>query len=127
MILTILMACPSSSRWQLFRGKNPKYETPGLDDDEDIGAVLSPGAIILEHLFTGEANRWSNVRSTALMTVGLGGVEQWSLRVGRGLIDARRLVDLSVGLMTSMTYRNDKIYAVIPPEDETAEDDDDGS
>ena len=57
-----------------------------------------------------------------MKTVGLGGVEQWSLRVGCGLIDARRLVALSGVMVTSMADGTGKIYAVIPPEDGMAED-----
>ena len=60
---------------------------PKLDDERDFGAVLPPGGIVLEQRFTGWANRWSGVTSTALKSMGLGGVEQWSLRVGRGLME----------------------------------------
>ena len=49
--------------------------------------------------------------------VSLGGVEQWSLRVGRGLIDARTLVALSGVVVTSTTDGTGKIYAMISPED----------
>ena len=67
--------------------------------------------------FTGEANRWSGVTSTALKTVGLGGVEQWSLGVGRGLIDALWLVALFVVVVTSTADGAGMIFAMISPED----------
>ena len=54
--------------------------------------------------------------------MGLGDVEQWSLGVGRGLIDARRLVALSSVAVTSTADRTGKIYTVIPPEDGMAKD-----
>lgn len=54
--------------------------------------------------------------------VGLGGVEQWSLSVGRGLIDALRLVALSGVMVTSTADGTCRIFAVIPPKDGMAED-----
>ena len=49
----------------------------------------------MEQRFTGRANRWSGVASTALKMAGLGGVEQWrpgggcvmmNLRLGGGVV-----------------------------------------
>ena len=83
--------------------------------------------IVLDQWFTGEANRWSGVTSTALKTMGLGDVEQWSLGVGRGLMDACRLVALPCVVVTSTTDRPDKVYEMVPPGDGKVEDGSDES
>ena len=110
----------------MFRG-NPRSRSPRSDDDGDFGAVLPLGGIVLEQRFTGWANRWSGVTSTAFKMVGLGGVKQWSLGVGRGLIDAQRLVALSGVLVTSTAYGTSRIFAAIPSEDGIVEDGGGGS
>lgn len=58
---------------------------------------------------------------------GLGGLEHWSLGVGRGLMDARRLVVLPGVVVTSIADGSGKVYAMIPPEGGTAEDGGGGS
>ena len=128
------LGCVGSCRWRAplppggsCSGGNPRSRSPGSDDVGDFGVVLPPGGVVLEQWFTGEANRLSGVTSTVLKTVGLDGVEQWSLRVGRRLIDARKLVALSGVVVTSTTDGTGKIYAVILPEDGMAEDGGGGS
>ncbi|KAE8779946.1 putative GMC-type oxidoreductase [Hordeum vulgare] len=96
-------------------------------DDIDFAAVLPPGGIVLEQWLTREANRWSGVTLTALKTVGISGVEQSSLSVGRGWIDAHGLVSLFGAVLTSMAYGTGSIFAVFPPGDGMVKDGSGGS
>ena len=68
----------------------------------------------MEQRFTGGANKWRGVTSTALKKTSLGGVEQWGLSVGCGLMYACRLVAFSDVMVTSMADGPGKIYAMIP-------------
>lgn len=56
-------------------------------------------------------------------TTGHGVMVQWSVANGCVWMDARRLETLFGVVVTSTTDGTDKIYAMIPLEDETAEDD----
>ena len=89
---------------------NPRFGSSGPDDG-DFRVVLPPMGIVLEQWFTGVANMWSGVTSTTLKMVGLSGVEQSSLSVGRGLIDVRRLVSLFVVVVMSTANGTGRIFA----------------
>lgn len=81
----------------------------------------------MKQRFARGANRSSGFASTALKTAGLDRVEQSSLGVRRGLMDACRLVALSNAMVTSAADGPDKAYAMIPPEDGMVEDGGGGS
>ena len=69
----------------------------------------------------------SSVASTALKMAGLGGVEQWSLGVGRSLVDSLRLMALLGIIVMSTTDGPGNVYAMIPPDDGMVEDGGGGS
>ncbi|KAE8812075.1 Kinesin-4 [Hordeum vulgare] len=76
-----------------------------------------------EELVGGD-KRMNGVTSVTRSTTGLGGMVQWSVADGRVWLDVRRMVALFGVVVTSMADGTVKIYAVIPPEDETLEDGD---
>jgi hypothetical protein len=115
----IIAVCVTS--FGLLRG-NPRFGSPRSDDDGVFGAVLPPGDIVLEQVLAGGAMRWSGVESTSSTMACLGGVAQWGLGDGSGLMGARRMVAMSGVVVASTAEGPGKVNALIPPEDGTAED-----
>ena len=73
------------------------------------------------------ANRRSGVASTASKTVGLSGMARWSIGVGGGLMDARRLVVFSGVAAAAAAVGPGKVNARIPLKDGTVVDGSAGS
>jgi len=66
----------------------------------------------------------SSIASSALMTVGLGGVVKWSLGVGRVFMCARRRMALFGIVLVSTIVWPGKVNTCISPNGGTAEDGD---